>query len=99
MLLEIMMGQEREAGLQEGLQRGLQQGRDAGSLYRLVEQCCRKLVKGQSADTIADALETELEEIQRIVLVAAHFAPDYDVDAICEELQRERQKKLQETKT
>ena len=45
MLLEIMMGQEREAGLQEGLQRGLQQGRDAGSLYPKVRRdaaiiCC-----------------------------------------------------------
>ena len=84
MLFEIMMAEERKAGREEGL--------ETGRLHQLVEQCCRKLAKGQSAETIADALESDPEEIARIVEAAGHYAPDYDAEKICEELLEMKQK-------
>ena len=100
MLLEIMMAEERKAGmqegrevgLQEGREAGLQEGREAGRLYQLVEMCCRKLARGQSTEMIADALEADVDEIRRIVQAAGCYAPNYDAEKICEELLEMQQK-------
>ena len=79
MLFEIMMAEERK------------EGREEGRLRNLIDQCCRKLVKGRSNEEIADALECDLSEINAIVEVAQKYAPDYDVDRILEELCGETQ--------
>ena len=75
MLLEIMMAKERKEG----------------ELRKVIDQCCRKLVKGRSNEEIADALECDISEINAIVDVAQKYAPDYDVDRILEELCGETQ--------
>ncbi|MCD7752689.1 MAG: Rpn family recombination-promoting nuclease/putative transposase [Lachnospiraceae bacterium] len=79
MLFEIMMAEERKAG------------REEGRLRNLIDQCCRKLVKGRSNEEIADALECDISEINAIVEAAQKYASDYDVDRILEELCGETQ--------
>ncbi len=73
MLFEIMMAEERKTG----------------ELRKLIDQCCRKLLKGKSVEEIADALECDISQINAIVEVAQKYAPDYDIDGILEELCRE----------
>ena len=55
-----------------------------------VSLVCKKLIKGQSVEQIADALEETVESISKICEVANQFAPDYDVEKICKAL-RERE--------
>ncbi len=54
----------------------------------LIKQICKKLTKGMSISEIADDLETDEAEIARICEVADKFAPEYDQDAIFEELEK-----------
>ena len=51
-----------------------------------VEMICRKLRKGKTAETIADELEEDLENILFILEHAADYAPDYDSQKVYEEL-------------
>ena len=51
-----------------------------------VSLVCKKLLKGQSVEQIADALEETVESIAKICEIANQFAPDYDVDKICKAL-------------
>ena len=51
-----------------------------------VSLVCKKQIKGQSVEQIADALEETVESIAKICEVANQFAPDYDVEKICKSL-------------
>ena len=68
------------AGVKQGIGIGISQGR--------VSLVCKKLLKGQSVEQIADALEETVESIAKICEVANKFAPDYDVEKICKALQQ-----------
>ncbi len=81
MLFELTLAEERKEGREEGI--------PMGELRKVIDQCCRKLSKGKSAEEIADALECDPSQINAIVEVAQKYAPDYDVDEILEELCRE----------
>ena len=70
----------REEGHEEGLVAGLAEGRAEGQLV------CRKLSKGLSSEQIADILEADISQIQRIIDAAAIFAPDYDANSITKNL-------------
>ena len=70
------------AGVKQGISIGISQGR--------VSLVCKKLLKGQSVEQIADALEETVESIAKICEVANKFAPDYDVEKICRALQEKR---------
>ena len=61
---------------------GVQQGIELSKISLL----CKKLLKGQSVEQIADALEETVESIAKICEVANQFAPDYDVEKICKAL-------------
>lgn len=63
---------------EKGLEKGLE--------HKLLSQICRKLQKGKTIDVIADELEEEPERIGQICEVARHFAPEYDVEKIYDEL-------------
>ena len=63
-------------------------GERKGDEKRLIGMICKKLKKGKDIDTIADELEEEVETIAPIIETAIKFAPDYDVDAIYEELHK-----------
>ena len=67
------------AGVKQGISIGISQGR--------VALVCKKLLKGQSVEQIAAALEETVENITKICEVANKFAPDYDVEKICRALQ------------
>lgn len=72
---------------------GREQYRDGhaeGLLEQLVVLVCKKLKRSQSREVIADALETDLETVERIIAVAQKYAPDYDVKVIVKELLAEK---------
>ena len=71
---EAHMKQERE------------ESREIGRLMTLTQQAIKKLKKGLTAEDIADILEEDVGEIKKICRVASKYAPNYDVDQICDEL-------------
>lgn len=63
--------------------------REEARLINLIQKVCIKLQKGKGISEIADELEEseESEEtIRRVVNVANKYVPEYDTEAICEEL-------------
>ena len=62
-----------------------------GELRNRVEQSIKKLRKNISVTEAADMLETDADLIQRIYNAAELYAPDYDVDKIYAELQKEEE--------
>ena len=65
---------------------GRKEGVIIGADKHLIEQICKKLKKGKSMDVIAREVEEELDNIRPICDVAERYAPDYDVEAIYDEL-------------
>ncbi len=61
-------------------------GEKRGNIYRIIMVICRKLAKHQTISQIADALEETEKYIDEICKIAEKYAPDYDVDAICDEV-------------
>ncbi|MDO4328681.1 MAG: hypothetical protein Q4C66_05030 [Lachnospiraceae bacterium] len=74
--------QMKQNGLEEGRAEGRAQGHAEGLEIKLIQQVCKKLLKGKSPETIADDLEEELDVINRICSAAHPFAPDYDCNKI-----------------
>lgn len=74
MKLELMMMDSRR------------EGRAEGETIKLIEQICRKIVKGKTIEEIASELEENTEVVGTIYNVAAGFAPDYDREKILMEL-------------
>ncbi len=73
----------------KGKEIGQEIGQKIGREKMLIKQVCKKLSKGMSVSEIADDLEVGEAEISRISKVAEKFAPEYDQDAIFDELQNE----------
>ena len=65
----------------------MEDGIEKGLLLGKISLCCRKLARGDSLEAIADALETEPQEIADIIAAAKECAPDYDVEMIYRMLQ------------
>lgn len=59
--------------------------RDLGRAEGKIDLVCRKLAKGKAPETIAEDLEEDLSEVQRICDAAAKYAPDYDIEKILQE--------------
>ena len=70
---------------EEGRQEGKEEGKEEGKREYLVRNVCIKLQKNKSAEVIADELEEELPEIERIIEAQRHVG-DYDVQQICAQL-------------
>lgn len=51
-----------------------------------MEQICKKLRKEKSAETIAEELDEAYDTVKRIVDAARACAPEYDCDAVYQEL-------------
>ena len=83
---ETYMKQERE----ESEAIGEARGKKKGHIETLTRQVIRKLDRGLNVDEIIEALEENSDEIREICEVAGKYAPDYDVDKICEELLQEK---------
>ena len=78
MRIELEIQKQRRLGLAEGLAKG--------KIMEKIELVCKKLSKGKSLQTIAE----ELNVIEEICQAAEPLAPDYDVEAIYEAMQRAR---------
>ena len=76
----------REEGWAEGHEEGLAAGREEGEFALLVQQVCRKLVKGLSPEKIAEHLETDISQVSKICEIASSYAPDYDTERIMHDL-------------
>lgn len=63
-------------------------GREEGAKIQLIKQICRKMKKDMAAEEIAEQLEENVDEVQRIYDIALRYAPDFDVDRITEEVLR-----------
>lgn len=57
-------------------------GKMEGRLEHLIQLVCRKLQKNKTAEVIADELEEELSEIERVI-AAQQKVGSYDVGQIC----------------
>ena len=67
---------------------GWNEGKEEGKVEDRIDLVCKKLIKGKSVEQIADDLEDTVENIARICEVANGFAPDYDIEKIRMELQK-----------
>ncbi len=76
------------AGKKIGQKIGQQIGQQIGQELKLIEIVCKKLKKNKTAKQIADELEEEITDIEKIYAVAEKFAPDYDVKKIYEALKK-----------
>ena len=69
-------------GIEEGRQEGREEGRKEGSRERLVNTICIKLRKNKQPQIIAEELEEELSEIEKVI-AAQKKVGSYDVEQIC----------------
>ena len=60
-------------------------GKAEGRIEGKIDLVCRKLAKGKTSEAIAEDLEEDLSEVQRICDAAAKHAPDYDIEKILQE--------------
>lgn len=61
---------------------GIEEGKAEGKREYLVRTVCIKIQKNKSAEVIADELEEELAEVERIIEVQKRVG-SYDVERIC----------------
>jgi len=59
-----------------------------GELTTLIRQCVKKMQKGTSVEDIADMLEEDFSAIQSICNIAEKYAPEYEVEKICRDIEQ-----------
>ena len=77
-----------EVLIEKGREQGREEGRVTGELAKLISMICKKKAKGIAAKDTADMLEEEEEVVYRVYEIAENYAPDYDIEAICEEFRK-----------
>ncbi len=73
---------QRLDGIEEGRKEGRKEGREEGMRQYLVKLVCKKLQKNKSAVVIAEELEEDLSEVEK-VLEAQRKVSSYDIVQIC----------------
>lgn len=68
--------------INQGLEQGLEQGMKKGRLMLLIEQVCKKLIKGKNTSIIATELDEDEQTILKICKAAEECAPEYDYEKI-----------------
>jgi hypothetical protein len=58
------------------------EGKVEGGILKMIYLICKKLKRGMDIDLIADALEENIEFIQRICDVAKTYQPEYDAELV-----------------
>lgn len=71
-----------------GHNEGISIGRSEGEKRALIRMVCRKMAKGKIVSEIAEDLEEDISEIDRIYQAALKYAPDYNIDKIYEVLKK-----------
>lgn len=84
-LVNIMGGVVIETASEKLIRQGVQQGIQQGVLQNVVQKVCQKLQKGKSIEVIAEELEEDLSEVEKIVAVQQKIG-NYDVEQICKAL-------------
>ena len=74
-----------ERGQEIGEERGRKIGEAQGALSATIRLIVKKLKKDVTPDQIAELLEMDLPEVQKICAIAKRYAPEYDIRKICEE--------------
>lgn len=64
------------------------QSAKCGELTILIRQCVKKMQKGTSVEDIADMLEEDFSVIQSICNIAEKYAPEYEVEKICRDIEQ-----------
>ena len=67
-------------------QKLLRQGSVIGEEKKLLNQIIGKVRKGKSVPEIAEALDEDEESISRRVEIISRYAPEYDLEAILDEV-------------
>ncbi len=83
---EINMCKAIDDMIFEGEQKGMEKGMEKGVQKKLVEQVCKKVKKNKSLEVIAEELEESVSDIQQIYDKVLEYAPEYDVNMICEKV-------------
>ena len=70
----------------QGLEEGRKEGREEGRRQNVISVIMQQMNRGKSTSQIADFLDMDVAEVQRVYDVGQKYAPDYDLDAIYKEL-------------
>ena len=62
------------------------QGLEEGRRQNVISVIMQQMNRGKSTSQIADFLDMDVAEVQRVYDVGTKYAPDYDLDAIYKEL-------------
>ena len=73
-------------GLEEGRAEGREEGREEGRRQNVISVIMQQMNRGKSTSQIADFLDIDVAEVQRVYDVGKKYAPEYDLDAIYKEL-------------
>lgn len=68
--------------IEELIADGRAEGKIEGKIETKIEQICKKLRKNKTAEVIADELEEDLSFVQKVVDIAAVFAPEFLVEDV-----------------
>ncbi len=79
-----------ERGMEKGIEQGIEQGMSQGINKHLIEQICKKLVKGKDVYTIASEVEESEDYVSAIVKIASAYAPEYNAEKIFDEFCRNK---------
>lgn len=74
----------------DDLKNAEKQGIEQGADKHIVEQVCKKLIKGKTISTIAEELEETESTIKDIVSCAKKYAPEYDIEAVYAEYREKK---------
>ncbi len=69
----------------------MQEEKRNGEEIQLIKQVCKKMQLGQNSSQIASDLVEDINHIQEIYDVALTHAPDFDPEAIYNELSRKKE--------
>ena len=64
----------------------LTEGQKQGRLKLKISLICKKLKKHKTVEEIAEDLEESIDEVSKICKIAEKYAPQYDEQAILQEL-------------
>ena len=84
----IMGGKVLEYEAKTILRTGIEQGMERGMEKALVFMVVKKIKKGKGIDVISEELEEDKEKIGKIFNAAMETAPSYDIDKICDVLNK-----------
>ncbi|MCR5801428.1 MAG: hypothetical protein K6G57_03750, partial [Lachnospiraceae bacterium] len=90
--MEALKEDAREEGLAQGITQGIaqgiEQGISQGKEHLLVEQICKKIRKGKTAEQISEELEEDVSRVAFVYKIASKYAPDFDSEKVIEALNK-----------